>query len=132
MSQENMEIVKRVVEAFNRRDIDAFAELTTPDFEWVPMMAAIEGEVFRGRQGIETYLGRLDDVWEDYRVVAGEYRDLGDRILYLGRVVGRGRSSGVPVDTPLGALTDYRDGKCRSLRNFLDHAEALRAAGLSE
>ncbi|HME05339.1 MAG TPA: nuclear transport factor 2 family protein [Solirubrobacteraceae bacterium] len=132
MSRTNVEITKGVVNAFNRRDIDAFAELTTPDFEWVPVMVAIEGEVFRGREGIETYLGRLDEAWEDYRVAAGEYRDLGDRVLYLGRMVGRGRGSGVPVDTPLGALTDYRDGKCWRLRNFLDHSEALRAAGLAE
>jgi ketosteroid isomerase-like protein len=95
-------------------------------------MGAIEGEVFRGREGIETYWGRLDDAWEDYRVVADEYRDFGDRVLTLGRMVGRGRASGVPVDTPFGVLGDYRDGKCWRVRGFLDHDEALRAAGDSE
>jgi ketosteroid isomerase-like protein len=130
--QENVEVAKRVVDAFNGRDVDALLDLVTPDFEWFPAMGAIEGEVFRGREGIETYWGRLDEAWEDYRVVAGEYRDLGDRVLCFGGIVGRGRGSGAPVDTPFGILWDYRDGKVRRSRTYLDHGEALRAAGLEE
>lgn len=118
--------------AFNARDVDAFVDLVTPDFEWFPAMGAVEGEVFHGRDGIETYIGRLDEAWEDYHAIADEYRDLGDRVLFLGRMVGRGRGSGAPVDTPLGVFSDYRDGKVSRLRGYLDHGEALRAAGLAE
>ena len=65
-------------------------------------------------------------------MVADEYRDFVDRVLTLGWMVGRGRGSGVPVESPLGVLGDYRDGKCWRVRGFLDHGEALRAAGLAE
>ena len=51
MSQENVEIVKRGIDAFNRRDLDGLAELSTPDAEWVTSMGAIEAETFRGREG---------------------------------------------------------------------------------
>src|SRR5271157_31407 len=95
MSQKNVEIAKRMVAAFNQRDIDFFMQATTSDFEWFPALSAVEGEVFRGREGIDTYWGRLDEAWEDYRLVADEYRDLGDSVLILGRMVGRGRGSGV-------------------------------------
>jgi len=132
MSQQNVEIAKRVVAALNQRDIDFFMQATTSDFEWFPALSAVEGEVFRGREGIDTYWGRLDEAWEDYRLVADEYRDLGDTVLILGRMVGRGRGSGVPVETPMGTLGDYRDGKCSRIRAYLDHGEALRAAGLAE
>ena len=132
MSRETVETGMRWVDAFNRRDIDGMVELTTPDFEWVPAMAAIEGEIFRGREGIEMYRGRLDEAWEDLRAVADEYRDLGDRALFVGRMVGRGRVSGVPVETPLGVVTEFRDGVISVIRTFLDHDEALRAAGLNE
>jgi ketosteroid isomerase-like protein len=131
MSQANVEVAKRLIDGFNRRDLDIWDELSTPDIEWFAVMGAVEGEVFRGREGIETYWGRLDEAWENYRVVADEYRDLGD-CLTLGRMVGRGRGSGVPVDTPLGVLGDYRDGRCWRIRGILGHDEALRAAGLSE
>jgi hypothetical protein len=42
-------------------------------------------------------------------------------------MVARGRGSGVPVETPLGALTDYRDGKCWRSRNFRDDPAGLAA-----
>jgi ketosteroid isomerase-like protein len=59
-------------------------------------------------------------------------RDLGDRVLVLGRIEGRGRGSGAPVDAPLGFVVDVRGGKMSRIRGCIDHGEALRAAGLSE
>jgi ketosteroid isomerase-like protein len=132
MSQENVEIVKRLMDAFNERDLDTFVEITTPDFEWTTSMTAVEGEIFRGREGIETYFGRMRDAWDEFRALASEFRDLGDRVLWLGRLEGRGRGSGVPVTAPLDILFDFRDHEISRIRSFLDHAKALRAAGLSE
>jgi ketosteroid isomerase-like protein len=132
MSQENVEIAKRLMDAFNERDLDTFAEITTPDFEWTTSMTAVEGEIFRGREGIETYFGRMRDAWDEFRALASEFRDLGDRVLWLGRLEGRGRGSGVPVTAPLDILFDFRGGKISRIRSYLDHGEALRAAGLTE
>jgi ketosteroid isomerase-like protein len=128
----NMQLVERLLDAFNERDIGRFAELTTPDFEWSPSMVAIEGEVFLGREGIETYFGRMIDAWDEFRVVSRELRDLGDRVLVLGRLEGRGRVSGVPVSAALDVLYDIRGGKISRMRSFLDHNDALHAAGLEE
>jgi ketosteroid isomerase-like protein len=132
MSQENVEIVERLMDAFNEREVEVFAGITTPDFEWTTSMTAVEGEIFWGREGIETYFGRMRDAWDEFRALASEFRDLGDRVLWLGRLEGRGRGSGVPVTAPLDILFDFRDGKISRSRSYLDHAEALRAAGLSE
>jgi ketosteroid isomerase-like protein len=132
MSQENVEIVKRLMDAFNERDLDTFVEITTPDFEWTTSMTAVEGEIFRGREGIETYFGRMRDAWDEFRALASEFRDLGDRVLWLGRLEGRGRGSGVPVTAPLDILFDFRGDEISRSRSYLDHDEALRAAGLSE
>jgi ketosteroid isomerase-like protein len=132
MSQENVEIVKRLKAAFNEKDLDAFAELTTPDFEWTTAMMAVEGEVFWGREGIETYFERMREVWEEFHGIASEYRDLGERVLWIGRLEARGLGSGVPLSAPLDVLYDLRDGKISRMHSYLDHDEALRAAGLSE
>ncbi len=131
MSQ-NVEIVKRVIDAYNRGDLDAIDELCSPDFEWSTVMGAVEVETFRGRAGVERYYEALDDAWEEFRVVAEELRELGERVLVLGRFQGRGRGSGVPVDSPVGIIYDLRGGKASRVRSYLDHGEALRAAGLSE
>jgi ketosteroid isomerase-like protein len=133
MSQANVEIVKRAIDAFNRRDLNVYDELWTPDFEWFPAMAGIvDGDSFRGREGMARNYEVLGDIWEEFRVVGEEFRDLGDRVLGLGRLDGRGRGSGTPVDAPFRAVFDFRDGKISRARSYLDHGEALRAAGLSE
>jgi ketosteroid isomerase-like protein len=131
MSQHNVDIVERLMAAVNRRDIDTFAGLTTADFEWFPVFAArVEGGVFRGREGIETFLREVDETWEEFLPVPEEYRDLGDRVLGLGRLKTRGRGSGVPIDSPWAGIYDFRGGQISRIRTYLDHGEALRAAGL--
>jgi ketosteroid isomerase-like protein len=132
MSQENVEIVRRGIDAFNRRDLDGLDELMTGDCEWLPAMPGIvAGDSYRGRDGLEAYLADLAATWEALRIVADETRDLGDSVLVLGRLEGRGRGSGVPVDAPIGVLDDFRDGKISRVRAFLDHGDAARAAGLA-
>ncbi len=133
MSLQNVETARRVMDAFNRRDVDGFFALATPDFEWFPAMPVIVGgSGFRGREGIEKYLVDIRDTWEEYRVLGEELRDLGDRVLMLGRIEGRGRGSRAWIDAPTGTIFDFRDGKVSRVRTYLDHAEALRAAGQSE
>jgi ketosteroid isomerase-like protein len=132
MSRENVEIVEQLLDAFNARDLDGFSRQTTEDFEWSPSMVAIEGEVFIGRQGIETYFGRMIDGWDSFRVEADEVRDLGERVLVSGRLDGQGRISGALVSAPLDILYEVRDGKVASMRSFLDHDDALKAAGLED
>src|SRR5208337_1022191 len=129
MSADNMEVVKQSIEAFNRRDFDALDHRSTPDLEWITRMAEIEGEIIRGREGVEKYAESLDAAWEEFLALPDEYRDLGDRVLMLGRIEGRGRGSGAPVRSPYAVIYDFRGGKISRLRSFLDHGEALRAAG---
>jgi ketosteroid isomerase-like protein len=131
VSQQNVDIAKRAIDAFNRRDADLLADLTTPDFEWFPALpGTVEGGGYRGREGIETYISEIGDTWEELRIFGAEFRDLGDRVLVLGRAEGRGRGSGVPVDTSHGFVVELRGDKVSRVRTYLDHGEALRAAGL--
>jgi ketosteroid isomerase-like protein len=130
---EKVEIVKRLMAAVNRRDVETFAGLTTSDLEWFPVFAArVEGDAYRGREGIETFLGEVDETWEEFLPVPEEYRDLGDRVLGLGRLKTRGRGSGVPIDSPWAGIYDFRGGEISRIRTYLDHGEALRVVGLEE
>ena len=66
MSQANVEVAQRSVDALNRRDVAALAAVSTPDFEWIAAIGAIEGDASScGREGIETYFGSLTDAWEE-------------------------------------------------------------------
>jgi ketosteroid isomerase-like protein len=132
MSEENVETATQAIDAFNARDIDGFAALTTRDFKWSPSMVAIEGETFVGREGIDTYFARLDDAWEKFHIHRGRFRDSVDLVVMLGRLEGHGKRSGVPVDSSLGMVFDFSDGAISRIRGYLDHGDALRAAGLPE
>ena len=131
MSQDNVEIAKRSVDAFNRRDVQTLLDLGTPT--WVLSSQLLDASAdFRGREGIERFYAMLSESWEEFRSVVDDYRDLGDRVLCLGRNTARGKGSGVTVDALTAAILDFRDGKVSRIRLYLDQSEALRAAGLSE
>jgi ketosteroid isomerase-like protein len=132
VSQENVEIVRQATNAFSGGDADAFAELTTSDVEWKVGLAAVEGEVFRGEEGVRAYFGRLSTAWSEFKFLADEFRDLGDVVVVLGRLRGTGRAGGVPVESRVGAVWELRGGKIWRLRAYLDPDEALKAAGLEE
>jgi ketosteroid isomerase-like protein len=135
MSRDKVDVAKRVTDAYNRRDVDGlFAELATPDFEWYPgIVRALDGGGgYRGREGIEKFAADTRENWEELQSFPKEFRDLGDRVLVLGRLKGRGKGSGAPVDTPYAGIFDFRGDRIWRSRVYLDRAEALRAAGLSE
>jgi ketosteroid isomerase-like protein len=131
MSNPNVEIVKRAIDAFSRRDVDLAATFATTDFEWFPaMLGTVERGSYQGREGVGQNLRDVLETWEELRVLPDEFRDLGNRVLMLGRMEGRGLASGVPVDAPIGMVFECHGGKISRIRSFLDQAEALRAAGL--
>jgi ketosteroid isomerase-like protein len=133
MSRANVEIVRKAVDAFSGRDADLAASFATPDFEWFPAMpATVEGVSYQGHEGVGANLRDVLDTWGELRVLPEEFRDLGDRVLMLGRMAGRGLGSGVPVDAPIGMVFECPGGKISRIRSFLNHGEALRAADLAE
>jgi ketosteroid isomerase-like protein len=132
MPEGNVEIATQAIAAFNGREVDVFAALTTDDFEWSPSMVAIEGETFQGREGIDTYFARLEEAWETFQIHRDLFRNSADVVVMLGHLEGRGKGSGVPVDASLGMVFDFRDRAISRIRGYLDHAEAMRAAALSE
>ena len=132
MSGENVAVVRRALDAFSRKDSAAFIELTTTDFEWKVGLAAVEGEVFYGAEGVEIYFERLRGAWSEFLFVVDECRDGGDTVVALGSLRGFGRGGGVPVESPVGAVFDLRGGRIRRMRAYLDHDEAIAIANLQE
>jgi ketosteroid isomerase-like protein len=134
MSQENVEIVRQAAEAFNRRDLVRLDELTSPDFEFAPLLPAlIETTTYRGRDGLRRYFEDADAAWEEIQVrLSDDFRDLGERIVSFGELCGRGRTSGLEVQVPLAGVTEIHEGKLTRLHTYENGAEALKAVGLAE
>jgi ketosteroid isomerase-like protein len=135
MPRDKVDVAKRAIDAYNHRDVDGvFAELATPDFEWYPFPAMALGDGgYRGREGVERFYAATSEVWDErLQNIAEEFRDLGDRVLVLGRLKGRGKGSGIPVDQPYACIFDFRGDRIWRARVYLDRGDALRAAGLPE
>jgi len=134
MSEENVEVFRRAVQAFNARDIAVLADLITEDYEFVPYLpAGVEKTTtYRGRQGLRDYLKDADEAWESIQIHLDEVRDLGDRVLAFGEMRARGRGSGIYARVPLAWVLEFRDGKVWRYQSFGDTPEAIEAAGLSE
>ena len=136
MSQENVELARRVMDAWSRRDVEgALVGLIHKDIEWHPALTAggLEGTVYRGHAGIREWFRELDEAWASLSVDLLDFREVGeDRVLQLGCFLAVGKESGVPIDQPQANLMEMHEGKVTRAWGFASHEEALKAAGLSE
>ena len=134
MSQENVEIVRRVLDAMNRRDFETIDSLSSEEGEFNSRLAASEGHVFRGRQGIRDYFAWLEEAFDEFRGEVEEIIDAGeDRVVALLRASVRGKASGVPLDDQRFAIVfTFQGERIARADSYLSPAEALEAAGLSE
>jgi ketosteroid isomerase-like protein len=132
MSEENVEQLRAAIEAFNRRDGANFDVLLRDDVEIVPVRAALEGTTYRGRDAGSQYCAAVEDAWESLTWDVDEIRNVSDTAVAVGRIRGRGRNSGVTIDTAAGWVARFQDGLIAGFRTYTDRDEALKAAGLSE
>jgi ketosteroid isomerase-like protein len=116
MSHENVEQTYRGLDAYNRRDVEALLATVDPEVEWSTAFPVLLG----------------GDVLDEIHVEYSEVRDLGDRVVAIGRIRTRGKGSGAVTESPFAAVTDVKNGKGVRVRTYLDPQEALEAAGLSE
>jgi ketosteroid isomerase-like protein len=131
MSEGNVKLAHRVVDAFNQRDLDALLALMDDDVEGVPPVASIEGH-YHGHAGIRRWWESLLSGLSDFTVEIVEVRDLGDLTVALLRNRAHGAVSNAPVEERLWFVGEWREGKAIWWQSFRTEAEALEAAGLRE
>ncbi len=133
MSQENVELVRRSLEAFPRADMEEMLSYMDPEGEFhSAIVGGAEGNVYVGHEGFRRWLADSFESFEDLRNEWTEFRDLGDRVLSIGRVKARGRGSGMELDSPIGFVFTVRRGMVTRAEGFLSRAETLEAAGLRD
>jgi ketosteroid isomerase-like protein len=133
MEPDNIGVLRRWLEAVNRRDPEGMAADIHPEFSFIPILAALEGRVYKGEPGVRQWLAEMEDHWDYFETCPEDFEDLGDRVLAFGHWRARGRASGVTLDgQPATWLAHIRDGKLFRQRTYTDRAEALAAAGITE
>ena len=137
MSQENVELMRRVVEAVNSGDPDAVAQFVHSEGQIEENNSVVFpglDRVYVGPEGFrQWYQTAVIEAWEDFRVDVEELRALDhEQVLVHARLRARGRQSGVEVDMPTFQIFGVKDGMVARRRLYFTEAEALEAAGLSE
>jgi ketosteroid isomerase-like protein len=135
MSEENVEAFKRGLEAGNRGDVETLLEVLDPAVTWRSALHALlggEATVYRGHDGVREMLRDLNEAFDEIQIEISEIRDLGDRLVAIGRNRARGAASGADVGSPFAFVAEFKNGKAISIRGYLDPTEAIEAAGLSE
>jgi ketosteroid isomerase-like protein len=140
MSDENVEIVRRLFEIFRegleRGDVvaafDAEEDLVSEDLEWIAVPGVGLG-TYCGREGFIQFMELWTSDFENWSIELEELIDAGDdRVVATYRQTATGRASRVPVEFHQGSVHDLRNGRVVRVQHFPTPAEALEAAGLSE
>jgi uncharacterized protein len=133
MSQENVEIVRRLFAQWATGDLTA--DCFDPDIEYVRIGAKtpdMEGR-WLGLDEVSTAMRDYLRAFSDLRIEAERIIDLSDnRVLVLSRHTARGAHSGVPIEHEIGDLFTLRDGKIVRFDSYWDPAEAREAAWVSQ
>ena len=133
MSEENIEIIRRVYDAFSRRDFDGAAQYLHRDFEIYPAIAGPDWRGhYRGRDGAKEFWEVITEVWEALTVEFKETIEAPDnRILAVEHWRSSGRD-GIVIDFEVTHLYAFRDDLIVRIDGFTERAEALEPAGLTK
>src|SRR6478752_3432064 len=132
MSQENVELVKRLYDAWEKDGFGVVTAVMDPDIEYVNPPYAVEPGTRRGYEGFAIAARNIHNVYPTRRFEPLEFYDALDQVAVRVRVVARGVGSSAEVDVERGYLFEVRDGKIVRFAWFNEPLEALKAVGLAE
>jgi ketosteroid isomerase-like protein len=134
MSQENAQLVREAVEAFNRGDLEAALGRMHPDIEWQTLGAFPDGRTYRGRGQVREFWDDWQETFRGFRLHLEDCVEMGDRhVLATFRVSGEGTGSGAVVESlTVFQLGELRDRKVIWVGMFSTETEALEAGARRE
>jgi ketosteroid isomerase-like protein len=134
MSQENVEILRGAVAAFNAHDIEGWVKYYDREFEFVDHMGAVAEEAGSGIEAVRLQVEGWFEAFPDFRAEVEEFINVGgDRIVSVTHWQGTGSGSGLPYSQHAAEMFTFRGGKIvRAELGFADKDAALEAAGQRE
>jgi ketosteroid isomerase-like protein len=132
MSEKNLEIVRRVMDAVVRRDMETVESLASDTVRFDSTLAASEGRAFSGPTAVRDYFAAFDEAFDEVEIHLEEVLEAVDgRVVVRARVLGRGRGSGIALDQDYFQVWMIAGGKVQRLVSRSDLQSALDTAGLA-
>jgi uncharacterized protein len=125
---ENVEIVRRSLEAFARGDFDTAFAAYDPESVWCTAADEPDQRTYRGIEELRSFAESLDELWEDRFAEVMEFEDFIDRgdwvvVPWTARL--HGRSSGIAVDVNETYAVQLRDGRIVRVDEYRHTHDAL-------
>ena len=131
MSQENVEIVKAAIDAYNREDWDAFVKDAAPGAELDLSRAVGPWRGVFGLDQVRRMAGEFRETWESARAEPHEFIEAGDLVVVPMTLHVRGRG-GIEAASSIAIVWTIRDGAIERFTMYQERQDALEAVGLSE
>ena len=136
MSEENVEVIRRLYRAMDARDTEAFTELLDEDVRWHPPEDVPEHASLAGREAILRYVSGYVDAFDDFDVEAEEVTESGDSVIVSVRLSGRMKGSAAPVELTGAQVFAFNErGLVTRVREFRSQGRSprsRRAAGVGQ
>ena len=118
--------------ALNARDFESLATVFHPDIEHQSAFGAVEGEVYRGIDGQRKRWENVTATWDGFAIAVEKTYEVGDgRAVVVLRLTGVARSSRLPLDTRIGQVWTWRNGRVWRIETHVNPQDALEASGLA-
>lgn len=128
MSRRHVEIVTRVVDAWNRGDLNSWLELFDEYVVWVPVSDHPDPEPLHGQEGVLSFAEQWMEPWDYYDMDTLELTESGDEVVWTARHAAR-KEDGLEMDVQMTAVFAFAHGKIVQIRWFWDRDDAMTALG---
>ena len=129
MAKESLtQLARRGYDFFNRTGESDF-NLLDPEIEWTEGADVPEPQIYHGHDGVRRQQEAFWAAWDSFRMEPEDFIEVGDKLVVIVRVEGRGKASGVEVEARMAHLWTIRDQKAIRFEIFGDPQKALEAAG---
>jgi ketosteroid isomerase-like protein len=125
--QADAELVGDIIDALNRGDVDGMLAYMHPDFEWTPLEASPVARVCRGHEQVRRYVEDWLSTFDSLRLDLEDPTEVGDRVIAPVNGYGRGRASGLALETRFWQVWTVRDGTAIAMHEYASREHALEA-----
>ena len=132
MSQQNVDLVRRSIDAYNRRDFETLEQLNHPEVEvdW-SASRGLQAGVYRGREEVLAFYNSFLGTFDEVKLEPERFIESGDSVVVPNSAQIRGRD-GIETSARSALVFELRDGRVARICLYQETVEAFAAAGLEE